>query len=244
MFLNIILLFLLAGIPYYIYFQKTKQLSHEGIFLLTFFLFLSGIILAYFFPHERSDTLIVVALLGSLYAIYKAVKTTNLYKFSYYMFFINAPLLMMFNLKQTLLYSISLLVTLIGIYCIAKHYERSYGSANYHSITGTTLATPNAGLFLSIYLITLALYPPFPNAILFFNNILLSDVNLLWFAVITTVFFGNFFLAMRVMATTVFGKKNPIIHYLDLRSKDKLIHYLIISILFLLSLLGFKEILT
>jgi len=241
--LNIILLFLFAGLPYYIFFEKTKVLKSDKIFLISAFLFLGGIILSSFYPQERSDSLIVISLITSAFSVYKATKTSNFYKVSYYMLFINSPVFMMFDLKQSIPYSISLLITLCGVYFIGKYYERNYRSANYYSISGVTIATPYAGIALTIYIITLALYPPFPNAILFISNILASEIDLLWYITVVVIFFGNFFIAMRIMTRTLFGKPNATIHYVDLASKDKVIHSLIIITLFVFSFWGFKEVL-
>jgi hypothetical protein len=110
-------------------------------------------------------------------------------------------------------------------------------------VTGITLITPYAGLALRIYIITLALYPPFPNSMFFLNSILEADIDFLWYLVVVIIFFGNFILAMRILAQTVFGKPNENIHYVDLTSKDKTIHIVIILTLFILSIWGFKEVL-
>lgn len=241
MLVNIILLFLFAALPYYLFFEKTKKLKPENIFLFTVFLLFIGMSVASSTSFEPSDAFIIIALISSLFSIYKATKTSNLYKLSYYMLYINAPVLFMFDLQQSVPYVISLIITLFGIYLIGKYYERNYGSANYHSVTGITLITPYAGLALRIYIITLALYPPFPNSMFFLNSILEADIDFLWYLVVVVLFFGNFILAMRVLAKTVFGKPNENIHYVDLTSKDKTIHFVIMITLFILSIWGFKE---
>lgn len=243
MLVNVILLFLFAALPYYLFFEKTKKLKPENIFLLTVFLLLFGMAIASFALHESPDVFITIALISSIFSFYKASKTSNLYKISYYMLYINAPVLFMFDLKQSAPYVLSLMVTLFGIYLIGKYYERNYGSANYHSVTGITLITPYAGLALRIYIITLALYPPFPTSMFFLNSILEADVSFLWYLVVVVLFFGNFILGMKILAQTVFGKPNENIHYVDLTSKDKKIHFTIILTLFLLSIWGFKEVL-
>ncbi|RLA57886.1 MAG: hypothetical protein DRQ78_12915, partial [Epsilonproteobacteria bacterium] len=120
----------------------------------------------------------------------------------------------------------------------------SYGSANYRSVSGITLVTPYAGLFLTLYLTTLALYPPFPNSLLFFNAILSTDTHSLWYLSVAVIFFGNFFMAMRVMAKTVFGKPNPNVHYIDLAPKERLLHLAIFTLLLVLSVVGFKELIS
>ena len=239
---NFILLFLFSGAGYYLYFEKTKKLSYEKIFFLSVFLVISGTLFLYFSKQEVSIVVIILLFLISLFSLYKANKTTNLYKLTYYIMFFNSPMLM-FHTNEAIYYGVSLLVTLFGLYLIGKYYERHYGSANYQSITGITSVTPFAGFFLTIYLTALALYPPFPNAILFFNAILSGETNTLWYFIIITIFLGNFFIAMRVMAKTVFGKPNENVHYIDLCLGEKLIHSLMFVLLLILSILGFQELL-
>ena len=244
MLIDFILLFLFAGVPYYVFFEKTKILRKEKIFLLSAFLVICGMIVSSMFPQERCTLVIVVAFLASWFSLYKAKQTTNLYKLSYYVLFFNAPMLIMFETKESILYGISLLVTLFGIYLMAKYYERSYGSANYRSVSGITLVTPYAGLFLTLYLTTLALYPPFPNSLLFFNAILSTDTNSIWYLSVAVIFFGNFLIAMRVMAKTVFGKPNDNVHYIDLAPKERWLHLAIFALLLVLSAVGLKELLS
>ncbi|MDQ7047159.1 MAG: hypothetical protein Q9M39_05900 [Sulfurovum sp.] len=244
MLIDLILLFLFAGVPYYIYFEKTKSLGKEKIFLLSAFLVICGMILSSMFPQERCTLVIVVAFFASFVSLYKAKHTTNLYKLSYYLLFFNAPMLIMFETKESILYGISLLVTLFGIYLMGRYYEKNYGSANYRSVSGITLVTPYAGLFLTLYLTTLALYPPFPNSLLFFNAILSSDTHSLWYLSISIIFFGNFLMAMRVMTKTVFGKPNDNVHYIDLNPKERGLHLAIFALLIVLSIVGLREILS
>lgn len=243
MLLESVLLFLLAGVPYYVFFEKTSLLGKEKIFFLSSFLVVVGLILMNKYEHIPSTSFVVTALIASLLSQYKAHKTTNLYKLSYYILFFNAPMLLMFGGKNSVLYGLSLLLTLMGIFLIGKYYERNYGSANYQSITGITLVTPYAGLMLTVYLTALALYPPFPNSLMFLNGILDSDINTLWYVAVVTIFFGNFLIAVRVMANTVFGKPNKNVHYIDLSSKERWIHLTIFTILLILSLIGLKELL-
>jgi hypothetical protein len=239
---NFILLFLFSGVPYYLYLEKTKKLSYEKIFFLSAFLVACGTVLLYFSDQAISIVVIVLLFLISLFSLYKANKTTNLYKLTYYIMFFNAPMLM-FQTNEAIYYGISLFITLFGLYLMGKYYEQHYGSANYQSVTGITLVTPYAGFFLTIYLTALALYPPFPNALLFFNAILSSETNVLWYLIVTVIFLGNFFIAMRVMAKTVFGKPNDNVHYVDLSQKERLVHYLMFTLLLILSILGFQELL-
>lgn len=241
MLIDIILLFLFAGVPYYILLEKTN-LNKDMIFLISSFLVICGMLLVSIIAtHQIPTIIIVIALLASLFSLYKANKTTNLYKLSYYILFFNAPMLIMFDTKNSILYGISLLVSLLGVFFMAKYYERSYGSANYRAVSGITLVTPIAGLILTIYFTALALYPPFPNALLFLNAMLHSDINILWYITLTLIFFGNFLIAVRVMAKTVFGKPNPNVHYIDVAPKERLLHTVIIIVLLILSIVSVQE---
>jgi len=244
MLMQLVLLFLFAGVPYYVFLEKKKSLEKEKIFLLSASLVIFGMILSIIFPQEISMPFLIVAFAASLFSLYKANKTTNLYKLSYYILFFNAPMLMMFESKAGLLYGISLLLTLFGIYLMGKYYEQNYGSANYQQVSGITLVTPYAGLFLTLYLTTLALYPPFPNSLLFLNAILSSDLSTLWYLVVVVIFFGNFLIAMRVMAKTVFGKPNDNVHYIDLKPKQRWLHLSMLTLLLILSIIGLKEVLS
>ena len=192
MLINFILLLLFAGIPYYLFFEKTKILNKEKIFYLSSLLVIAGMIFSHQVPQTASMPFAIVALIASLLSLYKANRTTNLYKLAYYILFFNAPMLIMFQAKESTLYGVSLLITLLGIFLMGKYYERNYGSANYRSITGITLVTPYAGLMLTIYLTALALYPPFPNSLMFLNGILASEVSTLWYITVVIIFFGNF----------------------------------------------------
>jgi len=243
MLIDFILLFLFAGVPYYVFFEKTRILGKEKIFYLSAFLVICGIILSHLSPQTASTPITAVALIASLFSLYKANKTTNLYKLAYYILFFNAPMLIMFQTRESTLYGVSLLITLLGIFMMGKYYERNYGSANYRSITGITLVTPYAGLMLTIYLTALALYPPFPNSLMFLNGILASDLSALWYITVVIIFFGNFLIAVRVMAKTVFGKPNTNVHYIDLAPKERWLHLTIFIILLVLSLVGLEELL-
>jgi len=243
MLIHFILLILFAGVPYFLLLEKSEKFRPDKIFLFSVVLLIIGLCLSSTFPIESSTPFVTVAFVSALLAFLKATKTTNFYKLSYYLIFLNAPMLIVFDVKESALYSISLVLTLFGLYFMGKYYEKHYGSANYHSISGVTLMTPYAGLFLTLYLITLALYPPFPNALIFLHTIIEAPIDILWYGTVFLIFFGNFILAMRVMAITVFGKANPNIHYVELSTKEKFLHLFIIILLCVLSLWGLKEVL-
>lgn len=238
---SIVLLILSAGIPYYILLEKINKLKSEYIFIMSWLLLLGAIVATSYTTSEHSMWFVIISLVSAIFSIYKATKTTNFYKLGYYLIFVNAPFFILFEDKEAALFSVSLLVSLLGLYLVGKYYEKNYGSANYHHITGITLITPCIGTYLTIYLIALALYPPLPNSVFFLSHIFKSEPNLLWYIVVLTLFFGNFFLAMRVMKKTLFGRPNPKIHYVHMNVKDKAIHILVVIALFVLSIYGLKE---
>ena len=240
MLIDFALLFLSAGLPYYILLEKSTRLNSKQIFLLSAFLLLCAVVLSLSIPNEHPTLLVVISLLSAMYSIYKASKTTNFYKLGYYLIFVNAPFFILFE-DRGLMYSLSLLVSLSGLYLIGKFYEKNYGSANYSNITGITLVTPCLGTYLTFYLIALALYPPFPNSVFFLSYIFKSEPDLLSYIVVISLFFGNFFLAMRVMKKTLFGRPNPNIDYVHMTSKEKTIHFIILLLLLILSIFGLKE---
>jgi hypothetical protein len=241
MFIDFVLLFLFAGIPYYIFLEKIKFLSKDKIFLISAGLMLLGIIIISTVNHKMTDLFVMIALVSSLFALYKTTKTTNLFKLSYYILSFNAPMLLLFETSGSILFGISLLVSLFGVFLMAKYYERNYGSANYRSVSGITLVTPYAGLMLTIYFTALALYPPFPNALFFLNAILNANIDFIWYITLIIIFFGNFLIAVRVMAKTVFGKPNPNVHYIDVSPQERIKHTAIFIILFILSIIAIGE---
>lgn len=243
MIFSLAFLFLSGGIPYYILLEKISWFTSKRIFLFSAYLLLCASAMTLYVPNEHSDLFVVIALIGSLFSIYKATKTTNFYKFGYYLIFINAPFFMLFE-NNGAAYSLSLLASLTGIYLIGSFYEKNYGSANYNYITGITLVRPYIGTFLTLYLIALALYPPFPNSLFFLSYIFDSKPDPLFYIVVITLFLGNFFLAMRVMTKTLFGRPNANIHYVHMTAQDKLIHLVILIVLLILSIFGLKEILS
>ena len=167
---NIAFLLLAAGIPYYLLLEKIPGIKSKHIFLISASLLIGAIVLSFYVPNEHQPAFVIISLLSAIFSIYKAGKTTNFYKFAYYLIFVNAPFFILFE-DMGALYSVSLLVSLTGIFLIARFYEKNYGSANYRYITGITLVRPYIGTYLTFYLIALALYPPFPNSLFFFSSI-------------------------------------------------------------------------
>lgn len=237
---SVILLILSAGMPYYIFLEKIQKFRSEYIFILSGLLLLSAIIVSSFTTSEYSMSFVLISLTSAMFSIYKATKTTNFYKLGYYLIFVNAPFFILFE-DKSILYSLSLLVSLTGLYLVAKYYEKNYGSANYRHITGITLVTPCIGTYLTFYLIALALYPPLPNSIFFLSYIFQNEPDVISYIVVITLFFGNFALAMGVMRKTLFGRPNPNIHYVHMSMKEKAIHLLVVTSLLLLSIYGLKE---
>ena len=239
---NILFLLLAGGLPYYIFLEKSDKFSSKSIFLVSGFFLLSAVILTFFIHKEHSTPFVIISFLSALYSIYKARQTTNFYKLGYYFIFMNAPFFMLFE-GHGAFYSLSLLVSLLGIYAIACFYEKHYGSANYLYVRGITLATPLVGIHITIYLISIGLYPPLPNSLFFLTYIFNSQADLLWYIVVITLYFGNFSVSMKVLEKSIFGKTNPNIHYVDLNFKEKITHFTIIILLALLSVYGIREIL-
>ena len=242
--MEMILFFLLAGgLPYYIFLEKSSNFNSKSIFFLSTFLLLCGIILSLYVPNEHNIFTVIVAFISALYSIYRATKTTNFYKLAYYIIYVNAPFFLLFE-ETGSLYSLSLIVSLTGLYLIGHFYEKNYGSANYLSVRGITLTTPCVGTFLTLYLVAIALYPPFPNSLFFSSYIFIkADLDIFSYLVIVTLFGANFFLVMRVMKVTLFGRANPNIHYVHMSTKEKIMHSFIVAILLILSIYGLKEIL-
>lgn len=242
MIINIIFLLLAGGVPYYLFLEKSDKFSSKSIFKISGFLLFTAVVLTFFIEKESSTELVIISFLSALYSIYRATKTTNFYKLAYYFIFMNAPFFMLFEAHGAF-YSLSLLVSLLGIYAIASFYEKHYGSANYLYVRGITLATPLVGIHITVYLITIGLYPPLPNSLFFLTYIFNSEADLLWFIVVITLYFGNFLVSMKVLEKSIFGKTNPNIHYVDLNFKEKITHFIIIILLTLLSIYGIREIL-
>ena len=128
------------------------------------------------------------------------------------------------------------------MYSIADFYEKHYGSANYLYVRGITLATPLVGIHITVYLISIGLYPPLPNSLFFLTYIFNTKADLLWFIIVISIYLGNFLISMKVLEKSIFGKTNPNIHYVDLNPKEKITHLTIVILLALLSIYGLKEI--
>ncbi|MBN2815706.1 MAG: hypothetical protein JXQ67_03430 [Campylobacterales bacterium] len=239
---NILLLLLGGGIPYFFLLERSNKFSSKSIFILSWTLLLTAVVLTFFIDKSHTTPFVIVSFLSALYAIYKATQTTNFYKLGYYFIFMNAPFFILFE-GQGAFYSLSLLVSLLGIYAIASFYDKHYGSANYLYVRGITLATPLVGIHITVYLISIGLYPPLPNSLFFLTYTFNSEANILWFVVVITLYFGNFLVSMKVLEKSIFGKKNPDIHYVDLNFKEKFAHFTIVILLILLSIYGTREIL-
>ncbi len=240
--MELILLFFLAGVPYYIFLEKGFK---KYIFFISAFLLILGLgtMLLFGLDCNQNKICIIFAILTSLFTTYKALKTTNIYKLTNYFIFINSPVYFLFSLEYFIFFTFSLLITLLGLYLIGYYYEKNYGSANFYSIGGLALEAPFVGFFLRIYLINLALYPPFPNAVFLFNSMLKDKLDFIWYTVIIVFFFGNFFVAMKILVNTVFGKANKNIFYVDLESKERLIHTALNVILLSVGIYGLTEVL-
>ena len=240
--MEVLLLLLLGGIPYYLLIEKS--LKKYNVFISSALLIIGLFVMLFTgISCNTHKWCILVAIATSLFTTYKALKTTNFYKLANYFIFINSPVYFLFSLEYFIFFTFSLLITLIGFYLIGTYYEKNYGSANFYGIGGLALEAPFAGLFLRVYLINLALYPPFPNAVFLFNSMLKDKLDLIWYTVIVVFFFGNFFVAMKILTKTVFGKANKNIFYIDLDTKERLFHTVLNIVLLAVGIYGLKEVL-
>lgn len=239
---NILFFLLVSGLPYYILLEKSEKFTSRTIFLFSAFLLSCAIVLSFFIVNHHSEIFVVISFFSAMYSVYRATKTTNFYKLAYYFIYINAPFFLLFE-EHGAFYSLSLLVSLSGLFAIASFYEKHYGSANYLYVRGITLATPLVGIHITIYLISIGLYPPLPNSLFFLTYIFNTQADLLWYIVVVSIYLGNFLVSMKVLEKSIFGKKNPEIHYYDLNNKEKTTHIIIVTLLTLLSIYGIKEIL-
>jgi NADH:ubiquinone oxidoreductase subunit 2 (subunit N) len=155
----------------------------------------------------------------------------------------NSPVFLLIDIKYSIYYAVALIITLIGLYFVGTYYKNNYGSPNYAGISGLAIATPFIGFVLRVYLISLALYPPFPNAVFLFNSFIKNETGYFWYVVFGIVLFSNFFIAMRILTNTVFGKPNKIIFYKDIKGKERLGHFFIILLLTIWGLNGITEVL-
>jgi len=240
---SLLILLLFGGVPYYVLLERGGKVNSAVVLLITVILFIIGIFVHDSIGFESSDLFSSIALSSGFYTMYRASKVTNFYKMGYYLIFINSPFFLFFS-NHVVCYGVSLLLVLLGITLIARFYEKHYGSANYAYVTGTSLATPYLGTFLSIYLIAIALYPPFPNMLFLMNNLLHTTPSLLWYITVIFIFFANFSFAISVMKQTVFGKANSNIHYIDVNIAQRVMHLVIIGLLLLLSAFAFEEMLS
>ncbi len=239
--MEILLLILLAGVPYYLLIEN--RFKKATFFISASLLILGLIIMLLKGGSKVSEIYIFISILTSLFTTYKALKTTNFYKLASYFIFINSPVYFLFSIDHFIYFTFSLFITLVGIYLVGKYYERNFGSANFYGVGGLTLEAPIAGFFLRIYLINLALYPPFPNAVFLFNSMLRDKLDLMWYTVILVFFFGNFFVAMKILTSTVFGKPNNKFFYIDMETKERVIHTLINVAILLIGIYGLAEVL-
>ncbi len=239
--MELILLILLGGIPYYLFIEN-KLKKYTVIF--SSFLLILGLFLSLLWDINCASNVfcVVISIITSLFTVLKASKTKNLYKLANYFIFINAPIYLLFSLKYSVFFALSLIFTLAGLYLISYYYENNYGSANFAGIGGLAIAAPFAGFFLRVYLINLALYPPFPNAVFLFNSMIKSELDIIWYLAIIVSFIGNFLVSMRILTNTVFGSPNKNIYYVDLNSSEKVTHFILILILLIIGLYGLKEV--
>ncbi|RMA97118.1 hypothetical protein [Hydrogenothermus marinus] len=243
--MELLIFILVGGIPYYFLFEildkKNKNLSKY--FPLFSNLLIIGLLLRFIYQVDFSYAFIIISLISTLITAYKAIKTSNLYKLAYYFLFLNSSIFLLIDIKYSIYYAVALIITCVGLYFVGNYYKNNYGSANFSGISGLALESPIIGFVLRIYLISLALYPPFPNAVFLFNSFIKNETSYIWYIVFGIVFFTNFLIAMRVLTNTVFGKPNKYIFYKDILGSEKFIHFFIIFLLTIWGINGIMEVL-
>ncbi len=239
--IQVIFTLFIAGFPYFYFLKKFKD---KNIFYIS----ISSLIIAsflniYVVNIEFSPIIIIVSIFSSIFAGYKAYKTSNLYKLSYLFIFINAPLFLLIEANYTIWYILSVVVTTSSLFNVGKYFEDKYGSPNFQSITSLTHKLPKLSFFLQLYLLSLALFPPFPNFIFLMNILVKSNMDLIVIIVFIFVFLANFFIAMNILSKTIFGKENEKIYYRRMQKEDLASHIFMLSLIISLSIYGLKEIL-
>lgn len=149
-FVEIILLLLLSGVPYYLLLRKF--LSCEKIFILSSVLLFTGLFVKFSTGIQCSWLCINISVISALITFFMALKTSNLYRLSYYFIFMNASVFLLIDIRYSIYYAVALIITLIGLYFVGTYYKNNYGSANYANISGLAIATPFVGFVLRIYL--------------------------------------------------------------------------------------------
>jgi len=239
--IEIVLLVLLSGVPYYLLLRRF--ISYDKIFVISTLFLLAGLFVKFQTELQCSWVCITISIFSVLITFYIALKTTNLYRLSYHFLFMNSPVFLLIDIKYSIYYAVALIITLVGLFFIGKYYKRNYGSANFANISGLAIATPFVGFVLRIYLISLALYPPFPNSVFLFNSFVKDETSYMWYVVLAVVIFSNFLISMRILTNTVFGKPNKIIFYNDIKGKERIAHFIIVILLTIWGLNGLMEVL-
>jgi hypothetical protein len=239
--LELLFLILMAGAPYFYF---LKNLQDKTIFYIVALSLIIGTIFSHIIIHTQfMDFIIVISIASSIFAILQAYKTTNIYKLSYLFIFISSPLFFIIDSQYSLWFIISILVNTAALFRVGIFFEQRYGIANFYSITALVTNAPKLAFFFKLYLLSLALFPPFPNFIFAIDILLTSEMNFINLLAFVVVFLGSFFIAMSILTRTIFGKENKNIYYATFKAKDFAIHLSILGAIVILGAYGLMEVL-
>jgi hypothetical protein len=227
---------LMGILPYYLVVKNFKNYS-------TLFLGLPLIgLFTYHFDDPTTTSIIykaleLMAFITSVLTFFLSYRTSNLIKLSYYFVFVNVVALFIFKDKWMFeLYFGSLVFSAFSLYLVGYYMDKTFGSANIDAITGIVLKAPKLALFLRLSLMNLGLYPPFANALIMTSNIVKTYLGVDGYLIVFWLFFANFFMAFRILNSSLFGKPNQLVNYKDIGQG----YVFVFSVLFLvLTIVGF-----
>ncbi|HEK25421.1 MAG: hypothetical protein ACP5S8_02525 [Hydrogenobaculum sp.] len=229
-------LILMGILPYYLFGKNFK--NYSTLFLG---LPLMGLSIYHFDDPTTASTvykvLELMAFTTSVLTFFLSYRTLNLIKLSYYFVFVNVVALFIFKDKWMFeLYFGSLVFSAFSLYLVGYYMDKTFGSANIDAITGIVLKAPKLALFLRLSLMNLGLYPPFANALIMTSNIVKTNIGVDGYLIVFWLFFANFFMAFRILNSSLFGKPNQLVNYKDIGQG----YVFVFSILFLvLTAVGF-----
>ena len=228
---------LVANLPYFLLYNKIEHTEYK--ILLTLISVAVGVLLLI-----DSGSLLFVRVMFSVgvasFAFYKARKTLNLYRLIPLIVAMHAPLLVVIDHKAT--YFLSLLLSLVAFYLLGRFLERYYKSANMGALHSLVTAAPRFAFFLRLNLLNIALFPPFPVAVVSLISLLVVKVDFWALLGFFVTFSMMMLLAMRINAKTLYGKQNDAIDYHDLEDVEMRIQLILFVMLLLFSLFAFMEV--
>jgi hypothetical protein len=230
-------------LPYYLFGKNFKTYS-----MLFLGLPLMGLFIYHFDDPTATSSIYkaleLMAFITSALTFLLSYRTSNLIKLSYYFVFVNVVALFIFKDKWMFeLYFGSLVFSAFTLYLVGYYMDKTFGSANIDAITGIVLKAPKLALFLRLSLMNLGLYPPFANALIITSNILKSSLHLDGYLIVVWLFFANFFMAFRIINSSLFGKPNPLVNYKDIGQGYVFVFSLVFSVLTVVGFYSLMEVL-